>query len=111
MHAFTSSGRAAEERVFLTRDESQLGDKRDLYNGFGDALARAFEFVGTPAVFGLFGWLLDRRLGIVPVLTITFAVLVLVYEFWKMGSRYTAQMKVHEARRQGTRLGPEGSQR
>src|SRR5205085_2570413 len=40
-----------------------LRHQRDLYSGFGDALARAFEFVATPALFAFLGWLLDRWLG------------------------------------------------
>ena len=34
-----------------------LSDRRDLYNGFGDALSRAVELVVTPAIFGFLGWL------------------------------------------------------
>jgi F0F1-type ATP synthase assembly protein I len=37
--------------------------RRELNNGFGDALSRAFELAATPAIFGGIGWLLDRWLG------------------------------------------------
>ena len=72
-------------------------DRRDLYNGFGDGLSRAFELAVTPVVFGFFGFLADRWLGIVPVLTITAAVFALCGGFVRMWYAYDAQMKVHES--------------
>ncbi len=44
--------------------------RMDLYNGFGDTLARGVEFAMTPALFAGFGYFLDRVLGLVPILTI-----------------------------------------
>jgi len=32
-----------------------------LYNGFGNALARGFELVVTPALFALIGYFIDHR--------------------------------------------------
>ena len=43
-----------------------LREKRELYNGFGNALSRAFELVVTPLIFGLGGHLLDGALGTGP---------------------------------------------
>ena len=37
-----------------------LRSKRETYNGFGEALSRAFEFAVTPAIFGGIGWLIDN---------------------------------------------------
>ena len=73
-----------------------LRHQRDLYSGFGDALARAFEFVATPALFAFLGWLLDRWLGTVAVFAVTFGLFVFGYEFWKMWVVYEARMKVEE---------------
>ena len=72
-------------------------DKRDLYNGFGDGLARAFEIAVTPAVFGAMGHGLDRWLGLTPVLTIVFVVLALVGMFVRLWYGYDTEMKAHEA--------------
>lgn len=70
---------------------------RDTYNGFGNALALAFELAVTPAIFGLAGYGLDRWLGIVPVLTIVFALWALIVLLVRMGSHYSAEMRQHEA--------------
>ena len=74
-----------------------LREKRDLMNGFGDGLARAFEIALTPAIFGGFGYGLDRLLGIVPVLTIALLVLSLAGMFARTWYAYDAEMKQHEA--------------
>jgi F0F1-type ATP synthase assembly protein I len=74
-----------------------LNDKRDLYNGFGDGLARAFEYAVTPAIFGFLGYLLDRAIGTVPVFTIILALLCVVGMFLKTWYAYDATMRAHEA--------------
>ncbi len=74
-----------------------LRDKRDLYNGFGNGLARAFELAVTPAVFGCIGYALDRAFGLVPVLTIALLLLSLVGMFVRMWYGYDAEMKAHES--------------
>jgi hypothetical protein len=67
-------------------------DRRDLYNGFGDAYSRAFEMVVTPAIFGLIGWfLIDARLGTRPVFTLALGIVVFLYEVWKMSHLYLLQ--------------------
>jgi F0F1-type ATP synthase assembly protein I len=73
-------------------------DKRDLYNGFGDGLAVAFEFAVTPAIFGGLGYLLDRAIGTLPVFTIIFALFCLVGMFVKIWYAYEASMREQEAR-------------
>jgi hypothetical protein len=72
-------------------------DTRDLYNGFGNGLSRAFELAVTPAVFGGIGYVLDRRFDLVPVLTIALLLLALVGMFVRMWYGYDAEMKAHEA--------------
>ena len=44
-------------------DDGPATERRELNNGSGEALARAFELVVTPVIFGFFGWLLDGWLG------------------------------------------------
>ena len=75
-----------------------LQEKRELNTGFGDALARAFELVATPGIFGFLGWLLDRRLGTTPIFAFVFFFVVLGYIVWKMWMGYVADMKRHEQR-------------
>ena len=73
-----------------------LADRRDTYNGFGDSLARAFELVVTPGIFGWFGWLLDGRVGTRPLFTIVFALIVFGYVAWKLWSGYETSMRAEE---------------
>jgi len=74
-----------------------LRDMRDTYNGFGDTLARAFELVGTPLVFGFLGHLLDRWLGLTPLLTIGLGALAVVGGFLEMYYGYRDSMRRQEA--------------
>ncbi len=78
-----------------------LRERRELNNGFGEALARAFELALTPIIFGFFGWLLDGALGTRPLFMLVFAAFVLGYLFWKLYVRYDADMRAHEARLPG----------
>jgi len=73
-------------------------DKRDLYNGFGDGFALAFEFAVTPAIFGVLGYLLDRAVGTLPVFTIIFALFCVVGMFVKVWYTYDANMREQEAK-------------
>ena len=75
-----------------------LRDRQAMYNGFGDALARAFELVLTPAVFGFLGWLLDQRLGVTPLFTVTLTLVVFLYVGWKLWRGYETTMRGHEER-------------
>ena len=74
------------------------GYKRDLYNGFGNGLSRAFELAVTPAVFGGIGYAIDRAAGMVPVFTIVLLLLALAGMFVRMWYGYDAEMKGHESR-------------
>jgi hypothetical protein len=71
-------------------------DKRDFYNGFGDSLARAFEYAVTPAIFGFLGFLLDRAIGTVPLFTIVLALLCIVGMFLKTWYTYDTAMRAHD---------------
>jgi F0F1-type ATP synthase assembly protein I len=80
-----------------------LNERRELNNGFGEALARAFELTVTPVIFGFFGWLLDGRLGTRPLFMLLFFAFVMGYEFWKHYMAYDAEMKRHEQQLPGAR--------
>jgi hypothetical protein len=73
-------------------------DRRDLYNGFGDTLARAIEFAVAPVIFALVGAALDRRFDLTPVLTVAFLVLALVGTFVRTWCGYVETMKSEEAK-------------
>ena len=80
-----------------------LGQRRELNNGFGDALARAFELAVTPTIFGFFGYLLDGWLGTRPLFMVALFVLVVLYLMWKMFRGYDAQMRIQESQLPGHR--------
>ncbi len=74
-----------------------LRERRELNNGFGEALSRAFELAATPAIFAGLGWLLDRWLGTSPLFLIVlffFAIAGVGYMTW---FKYEEEMKQHEA--------------
>lgn len=74
-----------------------LRDKRELYNGFGDTLARAVEFVVTPMLFGFGGRLVDGWLGTGVIFTVLLAALALAGTTIRMYYGYEVAMKAHEA--------------
>jgi F0F1-type ATP synthase assembly protein I len=74
-----------------------VAPQTDLYNGAGEGMSRAFELAVTPAIVGGLGYLLDRWLGLVPVLTIVFFLLGVTGVVVRMYYGYDARMKVHEA--------------
>ena len=73
-------------------DRRASTDRRDLYNGFGDTMARAFEVVFTPFLFGLLGWWIDGRTHTRPLFALTFGVVVLLYTLWKLSKGYMTRM-------------------
>ena len=75
----------------------QQAERRELYNGFGNALALAMEFAVGPVIFGGLGWFLDQRLGIFPVLTIALGIVGVVGSFLRMWYRYDAEMREKES--------------
>lgn len=94
IHAKTPSAKTPSNRT-AQNDSDHLMDlaaKRELNNGFGDSLSRAFELAVTPAVFAGFGYLIDRLLGIVPVFTIALLVLAVFGELVLWWYRYDYKM-------------------
>ena len=75
----------------------QQTDTQRLYNGFGNTLARAFELVVTPTLFGLIGYGIDRMLGTVPVFSVILAVFCVIGMSVKMYYGYIVAMEAHEA--------------
>ena len=81
----------------------ELHERRDMYNGFGDGLARAFELAVTPVVIGAIGYGLDHWLGLTPLFTLVlflFGVAGTSYMAW---FRYEAEMRRVEADKPWTR--------
>ena len=78
-------------------DEFTPTPKGDLYRNFGDGYTRAWELAITPTIFGGLGYLLDRWLGIVPVLTIVFALAALVTLMTRTWAGYVRRMETLEA--------------
>ena len=74
-----------------------LTERRELYQGFGDTLALAFELAVTPVVVGLMGYGLDRWFGTLPILTIVFVVMAIVGLSARLWYGYDARMRAHEA--------------
>jgi F0F1-type ATP synthase assembly protein I len=75
--------------------------------GAGDALAKAFEMIATPAVFGFGGWLVDGRLGTFPLATLVLAAVVFGYQVWSFARAYGTSMDEALASRRNTYGGPD----
>ncbi|MDP1821373.1 MAG: AtpZ/AtpI family protein [Acidimicrobiales bacterium] len=73
-----------------------LSAKRELNNGFGNALTAAVELAVTPALMGLVGWQLDRWLGTFPAIFIVLFVFTIAYVSWKQYRVYDAKMQRQE---------------
>lgn len=73
-------------------------DTGEIYRGYGDGLARAFELAVTPAVFAGLGYMIDRWLGIVPVCTIAFFLVCVAGMFARTWYAYEARMQLEDAR-------------
>ena len=71
----------------------ELHERREVENGFGDGLARAFELVLTPAIFGVAGFGLDRWLGLTPLLTVVLTMFALCGVCYMAWFRYDAEMR------------------
>ncbi len=78
------------------------GERREIYNGASDALARAVEITVTPMIFGFLGYRLDLWLGSAPAFTVVLSTFCLGYLSWKLCVAYSAEMQAHEARLLGT---------
>ena len=73
-----------------------LSAKRELNNGFGNALSTAVELAVTPALFAWIGWQVDRWLGTGPLFLVFLFVFTLGYASWREYVRYSARMGRHE---------------
>jgi F0F1-type ATP synthase assembly protein I len=80
-----------------------LRERRELNNGFGNALSRAFELALTPLIMGFLGFLLDGRFGTRPAFMLALFVFTVGYLGWKYYVQYDADMKAHERRLMGGR--------
>lgn len=83
-----------------------LSARRDLYNGFGNGLNRAFELAVVPLVFAGPGWLLDRWLGTGPFLAIATGAFGLAGIVTKMYLEYSARMDALQSALPGARPAP-----
>ncbi len=75
-----------------------LGERRELYNGFGNTLSRAIELAGTPTLLGWLGWHLDGRLGTRPLFTVAIATLAVSAMLLRTWFGYVEAMKAEEAK-------------
>lgn len=73
-----------------------MSAKRELNNGFGNALTVAVELAVTPAIFALVGWQIDRWLGTSPLFLLFFFVFTVGYVSWKQYVTYDAKMRHQE---------------
>lgn len=71
--------------------------QRALHRGFGDALARSFEFAATLGIFTVVGYVIDRALGTIPWFTVGLALFALIGQFVKFWYAYDAEMRREEA--------------
>jgi F0F1-type ATP synthase assembly protein I len=74
-----------------------LKARQDLNQGFGNALALAVEMVGTPMIFGLLGWLVDRWVGTSPLFTLVLFLFGVVGMAVRTYFAYVEKMKHEEA--------------
>ena len=74
-----------------------LREKRALYNGFGETLTRAVEFVAAPALFAILGSLIDRAASTRPLFTVGLAAFALAGVFVRAYFAYEVAMREHEA--------------
>jgi F0F1-type ATP synthase assembly protein I len=74
-----------------------LRERRELNNGFGEALSRAFELAATPAIFAGIGWLVDREVGTSPLFLILFFLFAIAGVGYMTWFKYEEEMKQHEA--------------
>jgi F0F1-type ATP synthase assembly protein I len=73
-----------------------LSAKRELNNGFGNALNAAVELAVTPFVFALIGWQIDRWLGTSPLFLLVLFAFTIGYVAWKQYTAYEATMRRQE---------------
>lgn len=92
----TETHGAPSRSIRITR--ALTGHRRELNNGFGNALNNAVELSVTPAIFGFIGWRIDAALGTSPVFFVSLFILVVSSVAWKLMSRYDQDMRAQEQR-------------
>ena len=78
-----------------------LSAKRELNNGFGNALSTAVELAVTPAIFAGIGWQIDRWLGTFPLVFLFLFAFTIGYVSWKQYKGYNAAMQARSRRCSG----------
>lgn len=78
-------------------------ERRELNNGFSNALGKAVELVVTPLLFAFVGHLIDGRLGIGPFFALGLGGFTLGYCVWRMFHDYDEKMQAEEDRILGRR--------
>ena len=73
-----------------------LSAKRELNNGFGNALNSAVELAVTPAIMALIGWQIDRWLGTSPLFLLVLFTFTMGYVAWKQFAAYDVTMRRQE---------------
>ena len=84
----------------------ELHDRQATWNGFGNALSQAVEFVAGPLLFALLGWFLDRLFGTGPVLAISLGLFGLAGVVARAYYTYRAAMDREEEGKPWTRSRP-----
>lgn len=79
--------------------EAHRAQRRGLYNSFGNAWSSAFEAAVAPMIVAAGGWLLDRWLGVFPVLTIVFFIVGATGAGARLFYAYRTRMEIEEANR------------
>jgi F0F1-type ATP synthase assembly protein I len=79
-------------------DPKRLAERQELNNGFGNALATAFELALTSAIFAFIGWRIDLWLGTTPIFLLVLFLFTATYEFLKLYRDYDARMREHESK-------------
>ena len=85
----------AENKVELEADSAEAA-RVDLYQGLGNTLAVAFEFVATPAIFGVIGYFIDRAAGTTPLFLITLLLFGIIGMSVKMWFGYDHAMRLND---------------
>ena len=73
-----------------------LSAKRELNNGFGNALNAAVELAVTPALLALLGWRIDLWLGTSPIFLLVLFTFTVGYVAWKQLRAYDVTMRRQE---------------
>jgi len=84
-------------------DLAKLSQQAAGGNAVADGFAKAVEFVGTPMIFGVGGYFLDRWLGTSPIFTAILFFWALTVTVGMAIRDYNARMRAEEDRLMGRR--------